>query len=165
MSGWHSVSPNHLQQQKQSQKSSTNNRGHQGHYVVHSSQRPHTTSDDDITEHEDFVNDASTKIVQRRCKRKQVQTHAHNYNTRQNAYRQSHSRTTAVQLDSTQLIQSSQSIQCMKSDQFNQQQATTMTASTLNNDQLTEEAEMFARTRYSFPPFIICFPSSNIKEQ
>ncbi|CAF3654478.1 unnamed protein product [Rotaria sp. Silwood1] len=40
-----------------------------------------------------------------------------------------------------------------------------MTASTLDNDQLTEEAERLARTRYPCPPFIVRFPSSNIKEQ
>ncbi|CAF4018368.1 unnamed protein product, partial [Rotaria sp. Silwood1] len=40
-----------------------------------------------------------------------------------------------------------------------------MTASTFNNDQLTEEAERFACTRSPFPPFIVRFPSSNIKEQ
>ncbi|CAF2652528.1 unnamed protein product [Rotaria sp. Silwood2] len=166
MSGRHLVSPNHLQQQQQNPESSINNRGHQGHYAVHSSQHPHTTYEDDIIEHEDFVNDTSTKIVQNRCKRKQVQTHAHKYNTRQNVHRLSNnSRTTAVQFDSTHSIQSSQSNQCMKSDQLNQQQATTTIASTLNNDQLTEEAERFARTRYPFPPFIVRFPSSNIKEQ
>ncbi|CAF5009199.1 unnamed protein product, partial [Rotaria sp. Silwood1] len=90
----------HLQQQQQNLESRINNGGHQGHCAVHSSQRPHTTSDDDIIEHEDFVNDASTKIVQNRY-----------------------------------------------------------------NDQLTEEAERLARTRYPCPPFIVRFPSSNIKEQ
>ncbi|CAF4461599.1 unnamed protein product [Rotaria sp. Silwood2] len=135
--------------------------GHQGHFIVSSSQRSHSISNDDITEHEDFTNDTTTKIVQRRHKRKQVQIHAHNYNTRQNANRQSNSRTTAVQFDSTQLNQSIQSTQFIQS---NQKQTETMTVSTFNNDQLTEEAERFARTRYPFPPFIVRFPSSNIKE-
>ncbi|CAF1284879.1 unnamed protein product [Rotaria sp. Silwood1] len=167
MSERHLTSSTYPQQQWQQSQKPSSNGGHQGHFIVPSSQRPHSTSDDDMTEHEDFTNDASTKIVQRRHKRKQVQI-THNYNTRQNANRQSNPRTTAVQFDSTQLNQSIQSTQFFQLDQLiqpNQQQTETMTASTFNNDQLTEEAEKFARTRYPFPPFIVRFPSSNVNEQ
>ncbi|CAF3060971.1 unnamed protein product, partial [Rotaria sp. Silwood2] len=162
MSERHLTSSTYLQQQWQQNQNPSSNKGHQGHFIVSSSQRSHSISDDDITEHEDFTKDTTTKIVQRRHKRKQVQIHAHNYNTRQNASRQSSSRTTAVQFDSTQLNQFIQSTQFIQS---NQKQTETMTVSTFNNDQLTEEAERFARTRYPFPPFIVRFPSSNIKEQ
>ncbi|CAF2913004.1 unnamed protein product [Rotaria sp. Silwood2] len=148
MSERHLTSSTYPQLQWQQSQKPSSNGGHQGHFIVPSSQRPHSTSDDDMTEHEDVTNDASTKIVQRRHKRKQVQI-THNYNTRQNANRQSNPRTTALD----QLTQP------------NQQQTETMVASTFNNDQLTEEAERFARTRYPFPPFIVRFPSSNIKEQ
>ncbi|CAF2528339.1 unnamed protein product [Rotaria sp. Silwood2] len=162
MSERHLTWSTYPQQQRQQSQKPSSNIGHQGHFIVPSSQRPHSTSDGDMTEYEDFTNDASTKIVQRRHKRKQVQIHTHNHNTRQNANRQSNPRTTVVQFDSTQLNQSIQSTQFIQS---NQQQTGTMTALTFNNDQLTEEAERFARTRYPFPPFIVLFPLSNIKEQ
>ncbi|CAF2528321.1 unnamed protein product [Rotaria sp. Silwood2] len=80
---------------------------------------------------------------------------------RQNPSRQLNPQTTAVQFDSTQLNQAIQSTQFIQSDQLiqpNQQQTITMIASTFSNDQLTEEAERFAGTRYPFPPFIVRFP-------
>ncbi|CAF4631201.1 unnamed protein product, partial [Rotaria sp. Silwood2] len=148
--------------------------GHQGHYcwnpaldhsnyyktnvsaphvnnlmAVNSPRRAHPSTDDEISEHEDFNNDPSVKIVQNTHKR--PRQHSHNHNLRS--------------------IVSGQKVMTLSTDQLDsttghQQQITTAASlSTNNNDLLTPEAERFAQTRYPFPPFILRFPLVNVKEQ
>ncbi|CAF2935766.1 unnamed protein product [Rotaria sp. Silwood2] len=97
--------------------------------------RPHSSSNDDLSETENFLKDPNTKTV-RTYKRSRLITNKLHQNQQQQ-------QTTAS----------------------NYIAPANDTYRTTINEHMTIEAERFAQSRYPFPPFIIRFSTPNMKEQ
>ncbi|CAM4775765.1 unnamed protein product [Rotaria magnacalcarata] len=97
--------------------------------------RPYSSSENDVSELEDFEHDPNTKTIQK------------NPSANQPPLQQQHTNTSA-------------SIDCNLS--ITNQKLNTNSSSIIK---LTDEAKLFAQSRYPFPPFIIRFPTPYIHEQ
>ncbi|CAF2042628.1 unnamed protein product [Rotaria magnacalcarata] len=96
--------------------------------------RPYSSSENDVSELEDFEHDPNTKTIQKNRKKTKINN---NHNITFNNANRPHIPASANQSPL-------------------QQQHTI---------QLTDEAKLFAQSRYPFPPFIIRFPTPYIHEQ
>jgi hypothetical protein len=105
--------------------------------------RPHSSTEDNLSDLEDFEHDPSTKIVHNNRKIRQKLLI---FNQKQNS------------LIKSQVLPTAEQPQPPLFHHLQQQQHTTI-------DTLFNEVKRFTQTRYPFSRFIICFPSPLIQEQ
>jgi hypothetical protein len=118
--------------------------------------RPCPPTDDEISELEDFVDDPSTKTINKNRKKSKTV----NFITNNNDKNVVHSPVEPPSSNHSNTPQ--QGLATATPTAAMNQQTNANSSSTIT---LTDEAKRFAQTRYPFPPFIIRLPSSNIQEQ
>jgi hypothetical protein len=117
--------------------------------------RPHSATDDDISELDDFEQDPATKLILNN--RKKTKTNNNNLNKQNDVYKTRNALTAEQSYLLQQQQQNNITAPALVNHKFN--------TNPVNSITLTNEAKRFAQTRYPFSPFIIRFPSTHIKEQ
>ncbi|CAM4788148.1 unnamed protein product [Rotaria magnacalcarata] len=120
--------------------------------------RPYSSSENDVSELEDFEHDPNTKTIQKNRKKTKINN---NHNITFNNANRPHIPASANQPPlQQQHTNTSASIDLNLS--ITNQKLNTNSSSIIK---LTDEAKLFAQSRYPFPPFIIRFPTPYIHEQ